>query len=82
MRNSHLTQQILTLLVTQLIITTNNLKVQAAEAAVVDADEAAAEADGELQRRQQLLPVDRQDHFQGAPRQAHCLTASGRLRVF
>ena len=48
----------------------------------MDADEAAAEADGELHRREQLLPDDRQDHCQGAPRQAHCLTASGRLRVF
>ena len=55
------------------------LQVQTAEAAVVDANEATVEVDGELQRRQQLLPVHNQDHFQGASRQAHCITYQGNI---
>ena len=65
--------QILTNCLVLLKKTIKILQVQTAEAAVVDANEATVEVDGELQRRQQLLPVHNQDYFQGASRQAHCI---------
>jgi len=59
--------------------TTSRFQVQTPQAAMVDADETSVEIDGELQRREQLLPVHHQNHFQGAERKAQSLNIS---RIF